>query len=164
MLIVYPLAPVVELGDLERLTDLRFELEEIDGVRRVDDLARIYARLYGLRGIEEFNAALGESAFLRHFLVSANRRWAATWVHVGEPSAARRGAVVAGIEEALRRVPPVEGAPVYLAGSPYLDAELDRSSRRAARTFFPLVFVVSALVLLVLFRRLSGRRHSSSSR
>ena len=48
VLVLYRLPEEVDLDFLERLTDLRFELEEIEGVRRVRDLAQVYARGFSL--------------------------------------------------------------------------------------------------------------------
>ncbi len=154
VLAVYECPTTVDLPFLERLTDLRFELEEIEGVRRVDDLARLYSRLYSLRGIEGFRHDLAASPFPRQYLISRDGRRAATWIHLALDRPSERAYVVAAVEEALGRAPP--GGTVHLAGSPVLVTALDRSSRRAARTFFPLVFALSALVLLALFRRLAG--------
>lgn len=60
--------------------------------------------------------------------------------------------MVEAVEDVARRWD--AGGGVRLAGPPVLNAELDRSSRRAARAFFPLVFALSAAVLLWRFRSL----------
>lgn len=154
ILVVYPLPAEVDHAFLERLVDLRFELEEIDRVRRVDDLARVYSRLYALAGIETFQDDLRRSNLLVNFLVSADRRLAATWVHLEAGTTGHRARIVSAVEEAVGRAPP--GGEVRLAGSPVLNVELNRASQRAARRLFPLVFALSAIALLALFRGLSG--------
>ncbi len=153
ILVVYPLPQEVGLAFLERLTDLRFELEEIAGVRRVDDLAGVYGRFFSVHGLEAFRRELA-SPFLKNVLVSADQRLAATWVHLETGGTHQRERIATAVEEAVERAPP--GGEVHLAGSPILNAALDRASRRASRTLFPLVFVLSAVVLWVFFRRLGA--------
>ena len=157
VLVIYPLpegAAGIDHDWLFQLTDLRFELEAIDGVERVEDLAAVFARLFGPRGLEAFRRDVSDSPFYEGFLVSPDRRLAATWIDLDLEHPEERGAVVAAIEEAVARVPP--GDPVHLAGSPVLNVALDRTSRQAAQTFFPWVFVLSAVLLLVFFRRPGG--------
>ena len=48
------------------------------------------------------------------------------------------------------------GGEVHLAGSPVIDHALDEGSLRAARTLFPLVFLLSAVLLLFFFPRPYG--------
>jgi predicted RND superfamily exporter protein len=153
VLLVYPCPAEVDLPFLEGLTDLRFELEEIAGVARVDDLAQAYSRLYALEGVEAFRGDLRGSRLFSSYLISADGRWAATWVHL-EAGGDSRELVVAAVEAAIRRAPPAED--VRLAGSPVLNAALNRAAQRAARGLFPLVFALSAAALAVLFRGVSG--------
>lgn len=156
ILVIYPCPDEIDLPFLERLVDLRFELEEIEGVRRVDDLASVYSRFYSMRGIEAFRQELHGSPLARGVLVSPDGEWAASSIQLERVRGKERSAVVDAVEGAVDRAPPAEAGSVRLAGSPYLNAELDRSSQAAARTFFPLVFLLSAAVLWVLFRRLSA--------
>lgn len=154
VLLAYPCPAEVDLPFLEDLTDLRFELEEIAGVRRVDDLAQVYSRLYAVEGIEAFRDDLRSLHLFTNFLISGDGRLAATWVHLAGGDGDSREHVVEAVEAALRRAPlPGE---VYLAGSPVLNAALDRASQRAARRLFPLVFALSAVALVALFRGVSG--------
>jgi predicted RND superfamily exporter protein len=153
VLVVYPLDLPMGEERLERLVDLRFELLEIEGVRAVYDLSTIYARFFALLGQERFAADLA-SPFYRGFLVSEDRRLAATWVLLDLAAAASRQDLVAGIEAAAHRAG--FGDELWLAGSPVLNAALDAASTAAARQFYPLVFLVSGAILLLVFRRLAA--------
>lgn len=154
VLLVYPCPAEVDLPFLEGLTDLRFELEEIEGVRRVDDLAQVYSRLYAVKGLEVFRQDLRHSHLFTSFLVSADGRLAATWVHLAGGTGGARQRIVAAVEAAVRRAP--LAGQVRLAGSPVLNVALNRASQRAARGLFPLVFALSAVALVLLFRGVSG--------
>ena len=145
VLVVYELGRRMDDALLERLVDLRFELEEVAGVGGVYDLSTIYSRFFALLGRERFEEDL-TSPFYRDFLVSEDLRYAATWVLLDLGSAADRTAVVEGVEAAARRAG--FGERFWLAGSPVLNV--------AARRFYPLVCAVSALILLLVFRRLAG--------
>ncbi len=154
VLVLYRLPAEVDLPFLERLTDLRFELEEIDGVRRVRDLAQIYAGGFSLLGLEAFHRELAESPFYRNFLISADGGRAATWIELEGREHRDRGKLVEAVraailDSAIRDVLP--DGKVHLAGSPVIDHALDEGSRRAARTLFPLVFLLSAALLLAFF-------------
>ena len=153
VLVVYPLQIPLQDDLLERLVDLRFELEEIAGVSGVYDLSTIYSRFFALLGRERFEEDL-ESPFYRGFMVSEDRRLAATWVLLDLDAAGDRKAVVGEIEEAARRAGFEDD--LWLAGSPVLNVALDEASTSAARRFYPLVFLASAAILLLVFRRLAG--------
>ncbi len=159
VLVLYRLPAEIDLPFLERLTDLRFELEEVAGVRRVRDLAQVYARGFSLLGADAFRQELAGSPFYRHFLVSGDGGRAATWIELEGHEHRDRGAIMAAVEAAieasdLRAVLP--DGEVHLAGSPVIDRALDEGSRRAAQTFFPLVFLLSAVLLLAFFPRPYG--------
>lgn len=136
-----------------RLVDLRFELSEVAGVRGVYDLSTIYSRFFALLGRERFEEDLA-SPFYRGFMVSDDRRLGATWVLLDLESAAARKRMVGEVEAAVGRAGFTDE--VWLAGSPVLNVALDEASTRAARRFYPLVFVASGLILLIVFRRLAG--------
>ncbi len=159
VLVLYRLPAAVELPFLERLTDLRFELEEIDGVQRVRDLAQVYARGFSLLGLAAFQRELAESPFYRNFLISADGATAATWIELEGREHRDRGSLVEGIRAAIDEAAfrdAVPGGEVHLAGSPVIDHALDEGSRRASRTLFPLVFLLSAILLLAFFPRPYG--------
>lgn len=152
VLVIYPLTVPLPDGYLEQLVDLRFELEGLQGVRRVHDLSGVYSRFYGLLGRERFEEDL-ESPFYARFLVSEDLELAATWVLLDRSAADSRFAVVEGV----RRGAEAAGLSDYwLAGSPVLNQALDEASTGAARRFFPLVFLVSAVLLLAVFRRFAA--------
>ncbi len=159
VLVLYRLPAEVDLPFLEKLTDLRFELEEIGGVRRVRDLAQIYARGYSVLGLPAFHRELEQSPFYRNFLISADGATAATWIELTGREHRDRGRIVEAVQAAievsnLRAAVP--GGEVWLAGSPVIDHALDDGSRRASRTLFPLVFLFSAVLLLCFFPRPYG--------
>ena len=159
VLAIYRLPAEVDLPFLERLTDLKFELEEIDGVRRVRDLAQVYARGFSLLGLEAFHRELAGSPFYRNFLISADGGTAATWIELEAREQRDRAALVTAVQAAIRDSGVRDALPdgkVYLAGSPVIDHALDEGSRRASRTFFPLVFLLSAVLLLAFFPKLYG--------
>ncbi len=153
VLVVYRLPADFDLAFLERLTDLRFALEEIPGVRRVRCLSQVYARGFGLLGLEAFKTELRESPFYHNLLVSPDGRTAAVWVEL-ERGQRDRSRLAAEIEAAVRETPPREE--FWLAGSPVIDRALDEGSQRAAQTFFPLVFLLSGVLLLFFFPRPFG--------
>ncbi len=159
VLVLYRLPEPVELDFLERLTDLRFELEEIDGVRRVRDLAQVYARGFSLLGLEAFRDEIEGSPFYRNFLISTGGDKAATWIELEGREHRDRGqlveAVLAAVQASGIRDALADGE-IYLAGSPVIDHALDEGSQRAARTLFPLVFLFSAILLLAFFPRPYG--------
>ncbi len=159
VLVLYRLPAAVELPFLERLTDLRFELEEIDGVQRVRDLAQVYARGFSLLGLDAFQHELAESPFYRNFLISADGATAATWIELEGREHRDRGSLVEGIRAAIDEAAfrdAVPGGEVHLAGSPVIDHALDEGSRHASLTLFPLVFLLSAILLLAFFPRPYG--------
>jgi predicted RND superfamily exporter protein len=153
ILVAYPLEIPLPDDLLERLVDLRFELEAVEGVRRVYDLSGIYSRFYALTGKESFEADLA-SPFFRDFLVSEDLDLAATWVLLDLDTAGGRDAVVSAVEAAIARADP--GFETWLAGSPVLNVALDEASTAAARRFYPVVVLASAVILLLVFRRLAG--------
>ena len=159
VLVLYRLPATIDLPFLERLTDLRFELEEIDGIRRVRDLAQVYARGFGLLGLEAFHREIAESPFYRNFLISADGTTAATWIELEGRERRDRGGLVEGIRAAIDNSgihDALPGGEVHLAGSPVIDHALDEGSRRASRALFPLVFLLSAILLLAFFPRPYG--------
>ncbi len=154
VLVIYPLPVDFDLSLLERLTDLRFAFEEIEGVRRVRCLSDVYARGFGILGIEAFRREIMESPLYRNFLVSADGRRAALWIELDGREHRDRTALVEAVEAAVRETPP--GSETWLAGSPVIDKALDEGSRRASLTFFPLVFLLSSALLLLFFPRPFG--------
>ncbi len=159
VLVLYRLPADVDLPFLERLTDLRFELEEIDGVKRVRDLAQVYARGFNLLGLEAFHRELDESPFYRNFLISTDGKTAATWIELDGGELRDRGELVESVQAAIDASSIAELLPdgkVHLAGSPVIDYALDEGSRNASRTLFPLVFLLSAILLLFFFPRPYG--------
>lgn len=62
--------------------------------------------------------------------------------------------LLAAIEERLTSSPP--GVTVELVGQPTLDRALDASSREIERRFFPLLVLLSAVLLWLAFRTLAG--------
>lgn len=154
LLLVYDLPAPLDDDFLLELTDLRFDLEEIDGVRFAIDLSSLRGKFFSGAGAEGFEREVRGSPFYRDFLISRNGGMTATWLvlDIREPTA--RTPIVESVEAVLRnRWPDRE---VHLAGTPALNAALDRSSRRASRTLFPFVFAVSGLVLIYRFRQLLG--------
>jgi len=138
--------------DLPRLAELRGRLEAIPGVRRVQDLSDVRERFYATADDETFLRTVRDSPLYRGLLVSADGSLAATRILLtGEPD---RAALVAAVRQAAAATLPSQD--VRLAGPPVLNVALDEASRRAARTFFPWVFVLSGLVLWLLFRSLGA--------
>ena len=159
VLVLYRLPDAIDLPLLERLTDLRLELEEIDGVRRVRDLAQVYARGFGLLGIEAFRRELEGSPFYRNFLISADGGTAATWIELEGHELRNRAEIVEAVQAAITASQICDVLPegkTHLAGSPVIDHALDDGSKRAALTLFPLVFLLSAILLLAFFPHLYG--------
>ena len=156
VLVIYELPAVhPEATDLlARLARLRRRLEALPGVRRVHDLSGIRERFFATTDGAAFWREVRESPLYRNLLVSEDGRLAATRVLLERPVADGRALLVAAVREAAHTTLP--GRDVRLAGPPVLNVALDRASRQASRTFFPLVFVVSALLLGGLFRRLAA--------
>jgi predicted RND superfamily exporter protein len=154
ILVIYPLPPALDESFLFDLTDLRLDLEAVEGVRQLFCLSDIYSRFFGYLGPDAFTEDVERSPFYRRFLVSDDGKQGAIWLLLDIEDARDRASIVGGVESAVARAP-VAG-PIHLAGSPIVNAELDRASRLSSRTFFPLVFVLSAAVLLLRFRRLYG--------
>jgi len=139
---------------LARFTRLRGRLEALPGVRKVQDLSGVRERFFATAAPEAFWRDVRESPLYRNLLVSADGRLAATRVLLQRPEPEDRARLVAAVREAVDATLP--GRDVRLAGPPVLNVALDRASRRASKTFFPLVFVLSGLLLGGLFRRLSA--------
>lgn len=136
---------------LERQSTLAEALETIPGVERVDGVPRLtgFPTVSGLQGpaLEE---EVRRSPLYRNVLVSEDGTTGALWARLRPGGSADRARTV---EEIRRAVDGASlGTPVHLAGPPVVNVALDRASRRDSRRFFPLVFVVSAVVLLALFR------------
>ncbi|MEM7586374.1 MAG: MMPL family transporter [Acidobacteriota bacterium] len=154
ILLVYRLPDPVELDFLQQLTDVRWSLEEIAGIEQAQCLSSVYSRFFSLLGLEAFREELRESPLYRDFLVSADGRYGAIWLVLGGREQMDRGAIVEAVRAALADNWP--GERVYLAGSPVIDEALDSGSRRSAQKLFPLVFLLSALLLLAFFQRPYG--------
>ena len=151
LLVVYE-APA-ELNDdfLFELTDLRFELEQIDGVRFAIDLSSLRGKLAG-PAATDFASDVRSSPFYRGFLISDDGAHLATWLMLDLPSPSARIPLVGAVESVVRQRWPDRD--VRLAGTPAISAALDHSSRRSARTLFPFVFLVSGAMLVYHYRRL----------
>jgi predicted RND superfamily exporter protein len=154
ILVIYDLSPVLDESFLFDLTDLRLDLEAVEGVRQLFCLSDIYSRFFGYLGPAAFAEDLERSPFYRHFLVSDDGKQGAIWLLLDIQDAQDRDSIVLGVESAVARAS--LAGPIHLAGSPIVNAELDRASRLSSRTFFPLVFVLSAAILLLRFRRPYG--------
>ncbi len=154
ILLVYRLPDTVDLDFLQELTDLRWSLEEIPGIQQARCLSSVYSRFFSLLGIEAFRRELRESPLYRDFMVSADGRHAAIWLVLGGREQLDRGAIVAAVKTAIDDNWPQRQ--VYLAGSPVIDEALDSGSRRSAQTLFPLVFLLSAALLIAFFQRPYG--------
>lgn len=156
ILVIYELpAADPEATDLlARLAHLRRRLETLSGVRRVQDLSGIRERFFATTEGAAFWREVRASPLYRNLLVSEDGRLAATRVLLERPLANGRAHLVATIRETAGTTLPERD--VRLAGPPVLNVALDQASRRASKTFFPLVFVVSGLLLGALFRRIAA--------
>ncbi len=154
ILIIYRPPADFDLAFVERLTDLRLDLEEIPGVLRAECLSGIYARFFGLLGIDAFRTELRDSPLYQDFLIATDGRTAALWLVLEGREHRDRGAMVTAVRGAIRGAWPADE--IHLAGSPVVDEALDSGSRRSARTLFPLVFLLSAILLLLFFQRPYG--------
>lgn len=163
ILVIHPLpelppraAPGVPDPVLERLAALRRRLEALPGVRRVEDLSAVHERFFATADDAAFWRDVQASPLYRNLLVSEDGELAATRVLLEPPEGGERPALVAAVgeaaEETLGGAGP-DGWDYRLAGPPVLNVALDRASRRASATFFPLVFGLSALLLWAVFRR-----------
>ena len=153
ILLIYDLPQPIPQPLLEQLTDLRYDLEEVEGVREVHCLSSLFARFFSMRGLEAFEDDLHQSPFYRHFLISENGERAAQWIWLDFEQPGERAQIVAEVER-IGRASPLAG--VHFAGSPILNVALDRASQESARRLFPAVFGLSALLLWLLFRRFYG--------
>ncbi len=154
ILLVYELPAEVELDFLQALTDLRWSLEEIPGIQRAQCLSTVYSRFFSLLGIDAFRSELRESPLYRDFLVSSDGRYGAIWLVLGGREQIDRGSIVGAVHTAIDDNWPDKQ--VYLAGSPVIDEALDSGSRRSALKLFPLVFLLSAVLLIAFFQRPYG--------
>ena len=154
ILVIYRLPAELDQGFIEQLAELRLNLDDIPGVRRVQCLSAVFSKFFGLLGLEAFRDEVRGSPFYRDFLVSDDATRGAVWIELEGREQRDRAAIV----EAVRRAVLAASAlgPMHLAGSPVIDEALDRGSQRSARTFFPLVFLLSGLLLLVFFQRPYG--------
>lgn len=163
ILVIYRLPPLPPAGAetvLELLAALRRHLDALPGVRRVEDLSGIRERFFAGADADAFWRDVEVSPLYRNLLVSESGavpgggRLAATRVLLEPPEDGDRTGLVAAVREAAGGLP--AGWDVRLAGPPVLNVALDRASRRASATFFPLVFALSALLLWLVFRRLAA--------
>jgi predicted RND superfamily exporter protein len=154
LLLIYALPSPLDDEFLFELTDLRLDLEEIDGVRLAIDPSSLRTKFFGGAGAGGFESELRGSPFYRDFLLSADGQLTATWLALDFDQPADRAVIVERVEAVVEGRWP--GREVWLAGPPVVNATLDRYSRRAARTLFPFVFAISAAVLLFRFRSLQA--------
>ena len=108
ILVIYRLPEVIEGEFVADLADLRLSLEEIEGVRRVQCLSAVYAKFFGLLGIDAFREEIRGSPLYRDFLVSGDGTRGALWIELaGREQRDRAAIVVAGVRRLTRPLPSV---------------------------------------------------------
>ena len=128
------------------------KLEELPGVVGVEGLPVLYRDLFEGEDLEELKREALSTPFYRGALVSENERALNLLISVKpteRPQARRKlvegvRSVIAPLEEA--------GWGADLVGSPALIVALDRLSEAEVKRTFPLAFMVSLGILLLLFR------------
>ncbi|MFC1781409.1 RND family transporter [Planctomycetota bacterium] len=139
---------------LELQRSLSEKLQQVDNVDMVlapcslaDDLARIQPNW------KEF---LGQSEFPNNLIFSLEHHTFGIIVWLKKiDSPALRKSTVENIESIVSNNMPTEEK-YYLAGTPFMNVALDRGSQQASRTFLPIAFFVSVIILAVVIRSISG--------
>lgn len=128
---------------VRKLSDRMREMEGVRSVTHIFDFDHLPPQAQPLTG------------WLHGFFVSEDRRSTQIIVRVTDKgSQFLRGEIIDEIRETVRREKP-KGSQVYFSGSLYMGAELDRYARRNAGKAMLFTLGAIALILLVLYRRVS---------
>ncbi len=154
---------IVVAGDFtnpfsDEAIDLQQKLAEklsgIDGVARVLDLPAVCSAMWPDKQL--WQSHLRDTEFLNNLLLGENGRTIGiiVWLERFEEVGARRETVEA-IESAVRSFAG-KGFEPHLAGTPLMNVELDRGSKKAAATLLPVALAISVLVLGFMLRSVRG--------
>jgi predicted RND superfamily exporter protein len=144
------------LGDqcLALQKDLGAKLAQVPGVRQVLDLASVIESLSRIR--PNAGQALREDPLLRDLLLGRDERSFGLIVGLATVEVpSKRRATVEQIEQIVQDAA-TEKHPFHMAGTPLMNAALDRGSQRAARTLFPVAVALALMILLKVLRGLSS--------
>lgn len=152
VLLVFRPPDLFDPAFLARLDELTEALEAVPGVERVEGISRLpklpwASKPKGRALVDEVT----RSPLYRNFLISEDGTTGALWAYPRVDAPEDRARWVEEIRRAVDGVP--LGTPVHLAGPPVVNVALDEVSRHDARTFFPLVFGASVLVLWLVLGR-----------
>ncbi|RMD58693.1 MAG: hypothetical protein D6828_02525, partial [Nitrospirae bacterium] len=124
-------------GLFDKISEALNALKEVKRVYHLNDFS-----LFFLSPEEQFKGLLiSEDMGIYAFFIIPN---------TSNPSPHNRH-VVDRIKEVLKKTLPMKTS-YYLVGPPVLNAELDRASNVQAKRFFPIVVLISALLILIIFR------------
>lgn len=134
--------------------ELADRLRGIENVERVFDLPSMCRAIWS--GKTGWRAEARDSGMLRNLLLGEDGKTAGViaWLENTQGPTARRATVkeirnvAAGFAE--------RGFKAHLAGTPVMNAALDRTSERASATFLPLAILISIVVLIVMLKSLAG--------
>ena len=138
--------------------DLTEELEEFEELQKVESLSKVYSQWAPARAdgelpndLETFREDTLNSPFFRGLLVSPDGRDAAIMCNLTPKGTADRQALVEKVEAMVAEVVPEERV-VHFAGPAVFNAELNRMSRKSSITFYPLIVVAGAILLVFVLR------------
>jgi uncharacterized protein len=134
--------------------DLAVKLAQVPGVQQVLDLASIIESLSRVRA--NAGQALRKDPLLRDLLLGRDGRSFGLIVGlatVDVPS--KRRTTVEKIEQIVQDTA-TEKQLYHMAGTPLMNAALDRGSQKAARTLFPVAVALALMILLKVLRGLSS--------
>ena len=139
---------------LKKQRDLAEQIESIPGIEGVMSLPAFADSLSAVRS--DWKQFLQDSDLLRNFLLSEDGKTAGmiAWLKPIHAADQRRG-IVADVQEAIQSQGFADDE-IYVAGTPVMNAALDRGSQESAMRFLPVAIAVAIVMLLWMIRSVSG--------
>ena len=155
---------------LKLINDIGTRLEEVKGVRSVMSLASVYKdklsspyfkeilKRNKVRSvIEVFKEKILDDPMYVNNVISGDGETTAIIAIVAKGSPESRVKLVKETREILKAVETENNMDnFFLAGPSIVNTELDRMSQEDMRTFTPVMFAVALVILIVLFKNISG--------
>jgi len=155
---------------LKLINDIAIRLESVRGVRSVISLASVYKnklsapyfkevlkRNKARPVLEVFKESILDDPMYVNNVISSDGETTAIIATVAKGSPEARKELVMETREILRIVETENNIKnFFLAGPSVVNTELDRMSQRDMRTFTPVMFAVALIILVVLFKNISG--------
>ncbi|MCP4252454.1 MAG: RND family transporter [Candidatus Scalindua sp.] len=155
---------------IKRINDIATRLEAVNGVRSVISLASVYKDKLSASYFKEvlnrnkdrsvldvFEEEILDDPMYVNNVISSDGETTAIIANVAKGSPEARKELVKETREILRVVEIESNVKeFFLAGPSIVNTELDRMSQKDMRTFTPVMFAVALVILVVLFKNITG--------